>query len=193
MSMVTLSWIVHTGYLLQVPQQNISNPDPTEAPMPDQVQDTTMKTGTGEVIPDYNLILTDIAVRAIMIHTEATPGNSTGTIAATPGVTNDGHAPHIEIIAINPATAHHTDPIADCPHTEVLQLTTQRDHSRSHWCPSYKSSRWDLHRSQSHSSRSWSKPYIKKNLRVKMEDPHTNYYSSDDHSCDSGEIADHLN
>ena len=59
--MVTLSWIAHTGYLLWEPQQNITNPNPTEATMPDQVQSTTVKTETGELIPDHNLIFTDIA------------------------------------------------------------------------------------------------------------------------------------
>ena len=56
MSMATLSWIVHIGFLLWEPQQNITNPDLTEATSIDQVPGTTMKTGTGEVIPDHNLI-----------------------------------------------------------------------------------------------------------------------------------------
>ena len=60
MSTVTLSWIVHPGYLPQEPQQIITNPNLTETALPDQVQDTTMKTGTGEVIPGHNLIFTDI-------------------------------------------------------------------------------------------------------------------------------------
>ena len=58
--MVTLLWIVHTGYLLQEPQQIITNPNLREAAMPDQVQGTTMKTGTGEVVPDHNLVFRDI-------------------------------------------------------------------------------------------------------------------------------------
>ena len=29
--------------------------------------------------------------------------------------------------------------------------------------------------------------------RVKIEDPHTDYYRSDDHSSNSGEETDHLN
>ena len=69
MSMVTLSWIVHTGYLLWEPQQNITNPDLTETIMPDQVQGTTVKTGTGKVIPDHHLIFTDIAASLQIIHT----------------------------------------------------------------------------------------------------------------------------
>ena len=61
MNMVTLSWIVHTGYLLQESQQLISNPNLTEATMPDQVQGTTVKTGTSKVDPYHNLIFADIA------------------------------------------------------------------------------------------------------------------------------------
>ena len=68
-----------------------------------------------------------------------------------------------------------------------------RDQSHLHSYPSYKSSRWDIHRSHLHSSRSWSKPHHKKNTRVKIEDPHMDYYSSDDHSSDSREDTDHLN
>ena len=33
----------------------------------------------------------------------------------------------------------------------------------------------------------------KKNMKVKTEDPQTDYYSSDDHSSDSGEESDSLN
>ena len=62
MSMATLLWIVHIGYLLWEPQQNITNPDLTEATPIDQVQDTIVKTGTGKVIPDHNLIFIDITV-----------------------------------------------------------------------------------------------------------------------------------
>ena len=89
----------------------------------------------------------------------------------------------------------------DTPHWPHCRSSTHRrssvyhsrDHSRSHSCPSYKSSRWDLHRSHSHSSRSWGKPHLKNNLMVKIEDPHMDYYSSDEHSSDSGEEANHLN
>ena len=57
MSMVILSWIANTGYLLQEPQQNITNLYHTEGTLPAQVQGTTMKTGTGEVILGHNHIL----------------------------------------------------------------------------------------------------------------------------------------
>ena len=89
----------------------------------------------------------------------------------------------------------------DTPHQPHCRSSTHRsslvyhsrDYSRSHSWPSYKSSRQDLHRSYSHSSRWSGKPHLKKNLRVKTEDPHTDYYSSDELSSDSEEESDPLN
>ena len=125
MNMVTLSWIVHIGYLLWEPQQNVTNPDLTEATPLDQICNITMKTGTGgKGIPDHTLIFTDIAAQVVMTLTEATPGHNIGIIAATPGVVHDAHVPYIDITVINPAATHHTDLIKDYPHIEVPQLTT---------------------------------------------------------------------
>ena len=135
MSMVTLSWTVHKGYFLWEPQQIITNPDLTEATMPDQVQGTTMKTGTGKAIPDHNLIFTDIAAQVMTIHTEAAPGQSIGIITATPGVAHDAHTPHIEITAIDLAMTHHISLTLDHPHIEILQLTSPEitvDHTHDH-------------------------------------------------------------
>ena len=125
MNMVTLSWIIHIGYLLWKPQQNITNPDITEASPLHQVQDTTVKTGTGKVIPDLNLIFTDIAAEVIMTQTEATPGHDIGIITATLGVAQDAHIPHIDITVINPAVTHHTNLTTDHPHIEVPSLPLQ--------------------------------------------------------------------
>ena len=71
-----MSWITYTGYLLWEPQQNITNPDLTEATPLDQVQDTAMKTGTGEVVPGHNLIFTVTAAQVVMTHTETAPGQN---------------------------------------------------------------------------------------------------------------------
>ena len=103
--------------------------------MPDEAQGTTVKTGTGKVIPDHILIFTDITARVVMIHTEAAPGHDIGIITAYPGVAHDAHAPHIDITAINPAMTHHTNLTADHPHIEVFQLTTPEivvDHIHVH-------------------------------------------------------------
>ena len=62
-----------------------------------------------------------------------------------------------------------------------------RDHSRSHTQPSYRSSRYKSCRSSSLSSRTKIKSHPKKNMKVMIDDPDTDYYSSDNHSSDLGE------
>ena len=106
------------------PQQITTNPDLIEATMPDQVQGTTVKTGTGEAIPDHNLIFTDITASVFTIHTEANPGHEIGIIAATPGAAHNAHTPHIEVTAIDLTRTHHITLIAHQPHIEALQLAT---------------------------------------------------------------------
>ena len=140
--------------------------------MPDQVQDITMKTETGEVDPDHNLIFENNAAQIVTIPTEATQGHNTRIDVATTGAAHDAHAPPIEATAISLALTHHINHITDHPYIEVLQ---------------------DLHRSSSHSSRPQGKPHLKKNQRVKIDDPHMDYYGSDDHSSDSGEESNDLN
>ena len=90
--------------------------------MIDQVQDITVKTGTEKVIPDHNVIFTDITAQVIVTHTEATPGHNIGIITAHPGVVHDVHIPQIGITVIDPAMTHHINLIADHPHIEVPQL-----------------------------------------------------------------------
>ena len=92
--------------------------------MPDHIQGNTIKTGTGKVDPDNNLIFTDTAAQVIMIHTEATPGHNIGIIIATTGAAHNTHAPPIGVTALDPVTKHHVDHITDHPHIEVLWLTT---------------------------------------------------------------------
>ena len=187
--------------------------------MPGPSPDTTMRTGTGEVIPGKNHISTDTIAQVMMIHIEAIPGYDIGIIATTPGVAHDAQVSDTGVIAINPTMKHHINPTAYHPHTEAHHHTTpyqscacshpsykssDHPHTEAHHhttpyqscaCshPSYKSSRQDSHRSHLQSSRSQSKPHHKKNTKVKIEDPNMNYFSSDDHSSDSGEETDHLN
>ena len=135
MSMITLSWIVQTRYLLQEPQQLIPNPNLTEATMPDQGQGATMKTGTGQVDPDHNLIFEDITAWVVTVHTEATHGHSIRIITATTEAAHNIHAPPIQVTAIDPTMTHPADHIMDHPHIEVLQLTTPEivvDHVHDH-------------------------------------------------------------
>ena len=82
-----------------------------------------------------------------MTHTDAAPGHDIGIITATPRVTHDAHASHIEITVIDPAVIHHTDLNCRSSTHRSSSAYHSRDHSRSHSHPSYKSTRWDLHRS----------------------------------------------
>ena len=166
--------------------RNSSNSSPTQIlhkpPCQIMFKAPPWKTGISEVIPDHNLIFTDITAWVVTIHTEAAQGYGIGIITAIRGAAHNTYNPYIEVTAIDPAATHHTNHIADHPYIEVLSAHESRDHSRSCLWPSYKSSRQDSHRSYSHSSRSWGKPHLKKNPRLKIEDPHMSYYSSDEHS-----------
>ena len=88
---------------------------------------------------------------------------------------------------------HHTNHIADHPNIKAHLGYQSRDHSRPHSRPSYRSSRHESHGSNSYSSRVRRRPHPKKNMKVKIEDPHTDYNNSDDHSSDSREELDPLN
>ena len=124
MSIVTLQWIVHTAYLLQEPQQCTAKPNCTKVTTPGQAPDTTMKTGTEEVIPHQNHIFPDTTAQVVMTHIEAIQGHNIEIIATTPGVAHDAQVPHTWVIAINPATTHHINPTTDHPCTKVPHHTT---------------------------------------------------------------------
>ena len=103
--------------------------------MPGQALDMTMKTGTGEVIPGHNHILTDIAVQVTMTHMEAAPGYDTKIVAITPGVAHDAQVPHTGVTAIDPTATHHMNPTADHMHTDIPHPTTPEiniDHIHIH-------------------------------------------------------------
>ena len=118
--MVTLSWIIHSRYLIQEPQQLTTNLP--EVAIEDQVQDTTVKTETGKANPNHSLIFKDITAQAITIHIEATLDCDTKIDAAIVGAAQDDHAPPIEATVIDLVATHHIDHITDHPHIEVLQL-----------------------------------------------------------------------
>ena len=135
MNMVTLSWIAYTGYLLEDLQQIITNPNLPEATMSDQVHDTTVKTETGKVNPDHNLLSADFTARVIAIYTEITQGHNTRINTATTGAAHNAHTAPIEVTVIDLAVTYHTNLIADHPHIEILQLTTPEiavDHTHEH-------------------------------------------------------------
>ena len=155
------------------------------------VPDTTMRTGTGKAVLGLSHDFTDTTAQVIMIPIEATLDHDIGIITIITGVTHNAPMPHTGVIAIHLAMTLQRPQHRSSMHRSSSYHS--RDRSLLHLQPSYKSSQQDSHRSHLHSSRSQSKPHCKKSTRVKIEDPHPDYYSSDDHSSDSGEDMDHLN
>ena len=103
--------------------------------MSGQAPDTTMKTGTGKVIPGHSHIFTDITAQVIMTCIEAASGHDTGIVTITPEVAHNAQIPHTGVTAIDPTMTHHTDPTADHPHTKVPHPTTPEikvDHIHVH-------------------------------------------------------------
>ena len=126
MSMVTLYWIVHMGYLLWEHEQSTTNPNHTKATMQGQAPDTVAKTGTGDVIPGHNHIFTDTIAQVIMNHIEAVPGHDIGIITTTQGVAYNAQVPQTGIIAINLTITHHINPTVDHLHMEAHHHTTPK-------------------------------------------------------------------
>ena len=163
--------------LLQKPRQLTHKP-PKKWPCHIWVWDTTVQTETGEASPDHSLTTKDITAQAIMIHIEATLGHYVGTDTTTTGVANDDLTQSTETTAttIDLATVtHHINHIIVLHN--IRNSSGYRDQSRLHSWPSYRSSRHESHRSSSWSSRMKKKSYPKKNMKVKIDNPHTDYYS----------------
>ena len=71
--------------------------------------------------------------------------------------------------------------------------THSRDHSRSRPCTAYRPSKKTPFKPSSSSGRTAVKPQDRKHHGVMIDDPRTDYYSSDDTSSDSRDHVDHLN
>ena len=110
-SMVTLLWIGLTGFLLQEPQQRITNPNYTKVTRPGQAP--------GKAIPGLSHTFTDTAAQVVMMHIEAIVGHNIGIIATITAVVYDAQIPQMGVIATNPAVTHHIDQTVEHPHTEA--------------------------------------------------------------------------
>ena len=119
-NMVTLSWTVHTRYLLQELQQFTTNL--TNVTMPDPVQGTTMKIKTDEADPDHSLTSKDTAAQTIVICIEANLDCNTRIDAAITEAAHDDLMQPTEDTATDLAVTHLTNHITDHPNIEVLQV-----------------------------------------------------------------------
>ena len=94
----------------------------------------------------------------------------------------------------------------DTPHWPHCRSSTHhsssgycsQDCSRSYSCSSYRSSKYTSHQRETYSLRSYfnqetCKSHPKRNGKVWIEEPLSNYCSSDDNSTDSGEESESLN
>ena len=122
-----------------------------------------------------------------MTPTEIVPGHSTGAVNAITGVLHNAYTPmpiHISLAK----TPHIEDP--PCPEALQLTLETTTDNDP------------DLHVNQP--GRPHTKIHhalgpptvihtLRENSRVTIDDPQTDFYSSDGHSSNSEEDSDHLN
>ena len=180
-------WITHTGYHLQV-LLNVNTDHTLEIDSTiDQPYATVMKKGTDEVGLDLSPIIIDTTAKVTMIPKQAIPGHTTGTTDDVIGVVHDAHI-QVLIHIILTMTLHTTDHL----HIGALQLTpeTTADHTLNQ---PYKPAKKTSHQSSSQSRRPQCRAHTKRNLRVTIDDPQMDFYSSDDNSSDSEEDSDHLN
>ena len=139
------------------------------------------KTEKEETGPDHSLDTANIITPAIMTCTEATTNHNNGS----------GHQGH----------SHRSQ--CDTPHQSHCKSSTHhnssghhsQDHSRLHSQPPYQLLKYTSHQKGSHSLGSYSsqrsqKSHQRRNMKVQIEEPSSDFYSSDDHSTDSGEDSE---
>ena len=146
---------------------------------------TITRTGTDTADQGHSPIPIDTAATATMIPTEAVPGHIIETIDIIIGVLHDTLTP----VLIIPAMTPH---IADCLHTGAHQLTlgTTADHKPTQHTNQKRKPCINLHPIPAEVK---AKLHDKRNLRVIIDDPHMDFYSSEDNSSGSEEDSDHLN
>ena len=91
------------------------------------------------------------------------------------------------------AFCYHCDTSHQRSSSSRSSSTHSRDCSRSRLCTAYKPSKKTLSKSSSSSSRTAGKPLDRNHQRVMIDDPQTDYYSTDDTSSDCKDDEDHLN
>ena len=139
MSMVTLSWIVHTGYLFQEPQQNITNPYLTcqikfKAPPWRQERQSHSRSQ-----PHFHR------------HHSSSHHNSYRGHSRSQHWDNHSHHRSSSWWSCSTYRGYIYQSHCNTPHWQHCRWSMHRssvvyhsrDHSRSHSWPSYKSSRWD--------------------------------------------------
>ena len=159
--------------------------------MPDWVQGTTMTIETYKINWDWILTRKHYSSSHCDSHRDCSRSQHWDRCSHHRSSSQSSHSIH---------RGHRHRPHHNTPHWSHQKSSTHRssscywsqDYSRSSQ-PSYTSSRHESHWSDSYSSSTRRTPHPKKNMKVKIGYPYSDYYSSIDHSSDSGEDSDPLN
>ena len=160
--------------------------------MPDQAPDTAMSTGAGKVIAGHSHISINITAQVDMIYIEAIPNHDIGIITITTEVAHTTPVLHTGVMTIDPTMTHNKDHTTDHPHTEAHHTTPEIEATHVHVHHTYPHDK--IHIGHICTPVDHEANHItRRNARVKVEDPHTDYYSSDDHYSNSAEETGYLN
>ena len=129
---------------------------------------------------------------------EAAPDHNNGTGTDPIEAAQDDSLQHNEDRVEDPTVTHHTDHTANPSHTTAHQATPPRTavdyiHAHPTNCLSIVHTK-RYHTVQDHTStKETEKSHLRRNMKVQIEEPPLDYYSSDDHFTDSEEESDSLN
>ena len=152
-----------------------------------QFHATIKMTDTDVVGLGHNPILTDTTATVTMIPTEDAAGHIIGTADNITGVLHNTHTQMLISTNLTMITPHSRSS------SHRSSLPYSQDHSRSCSSSAYRPARKTLHQNSSHSRRYHSNTCTKRNSRVTIDDPQTDFYSSDENSSGSEEDSNHLN
>ena len=174
MNMVISQWTVQTEYHHHACLPTIGDKTPMQGATPDPLLGIATKTIIRIAGQDHSHTLADIAVIVATTHSGVTPGHITD---ATTEALHDIATPAPIIIAMT----HHTK---DQPHVEVPQLIPEIA-ANPDCAPPIKQVRTPHFKSSSITTRTTVQPQDRKQRRVTIDDPQSDYYSSYDTSSDS--------
>ena len=183
------SWNVITEYPLQEQWHHTTRH--TEIATTDPALNATGKTKEEETSPDHSLDTVNTVAPAIMTCIEAAPDHNTRTCTAILEAAQDDPIQHIKDTVTGLAMIQHTCHTANPPHTTVHQATTHRT-AADHTCDHPTDCQSIVHTRKNHSLGSYSNQgnqwsHLRRNMKDKIEEQPSDYYSSDDHSTDLGE------
>ena len=128
---------------------------------------------------------------------EVAPDHNNGTGSATIEAAQDNSIQHTKDTVAGPAMTLHTSHTTNPTQTAAHQATTLKDCSRSHSCPPYQLLKYNTPKMIMQFGiilqLGNQKSHTKWNMKVQIEEPPLDYYSSDDNSNDSGEESQSLN